>query len=434
MKKLQLFVVLAAAVLLASCGKENVEPAPLEFEVYEQKAETTIPYNDGEWTENMTLCIDVPFGEGLAQTNAIKGIMDIISKSNVAKTLGAPTGNTLKEVVDNYTKVLKSDFKVIFDRARAADNFPESDLHLVIRCAYQNEACVVMYVENGRNGVPGVSKQYEGVIRLSDGHLLAEDEIANISKEKLMELARKYADEAQDIEIEEDGEHNISLGHQALLFHPNQYFLDEYAIPMEAVGEYLTEEAKALLTANELVRKDTIMKVEPAKGDLAMYEVHGPVKELVITHFMDGEAYGSTTYAFDTDGRLVSEKSEMGGEVLDDKTFYDRVNRDAQGRGIERFRDDNVKEINTFDGAGRLVKHEYWLGGRLETRSVNYYDSQGRLYKSNEKLTVSAIYYTMNTVKYFDDKGYAYDNHGNWTERLCQKSDSEDKRVITYYE
>lgn len=432
MKKLQSFVVLAVAVLLAACGKENAEPAPLEFEVYEQKAETTIPYDDGEWTETLTLCVDVPLGEGQAQTNAIKGIMEIISKSNLAKTLGAPTGNTLKEVVDNYTKALKSDFKAIFDRARAADKYPEGDLNLVIRCTYQNEACVVMCVEDGRIGSEDVSRQYEGVIRLSDGHLLAEDEIANISKEKLMELARKYADEAQDMEIKEDGEYNISLGHQALLFHPNQYSLYEYAIPMEAVEEYLTEEAKALLTANEL---DTIMKVEPAKGDLAMYDVHGPVKELVINHYMDGEAYGSTSYGFDTDGRLVSEKDEMGGEVLDDKLFYGRTNRDAQGRGIERFTDDGVaKEINTFDEAGWLVKHEYWLGGRLETRSVNYYDSQGRLYKSNEKRTVHATLYTMSTTKYFDDKCYAYDDHGNWTECLCRKSDSEDKRVITYYE
>ena len=429
MKKLQSVTLLVATMLLAACSQKEAEPAPMEFEPYEQKAEVSIPDNDGEWIESLNLCVDVPVGDGEAQANAIKGIMEIISKSNVAKTLGAPTGNTLKEVVDNYAQTLKNNFKAIFDKTRAADNYPESELNLVIRCTYQNEACVVMFVADGRDGVIDVSRQYEGVIRLSDGHLMTDAEIANISKEQLMELARKYADEAQDVDIEEEGEYNISLGHQALLFHPNQYFLDEYAIPMEAVEGYLTEEAKALLTAKELVGTKTAQPAESAKGDLTMYDVHGPVKELqLITD------YSKVIYTFDTNGQLMAEKHEMDGNVLDDKLFYDRTNRDAQGRGVERFRESNVKEINTFDEAGRLVKQEYWLGGRLEWRNVNYYDSLGKLYKTNQKATVSSIYYTTITTKFYDDRGFVYDDHGNWTERTCQKSGDDPKRVITYYD
>lgn len=426
MKKLQVFLVLAAVVLLASCGKEKNEPVPLKFDVYEQKAEVNISGSNEEWIETMTLCVDVPVGEGEAQAQVIKGITEIISKSNVAKTLGAPTGNTLQEIVDNYTKVLKNDFKAIFDRARAADSYPESELNLVIRCTYQNEACVVMYVENGRNGVVDVSSQYEAVIRLADGHLMTNGEIADISKEKLVELARKYADEAQDVDVEEDGEYNISLGHQALLFHPNQYYLDEYVIPMEAVEEYLTEDAKALLAAKEFGGENT---AEPAKGDLALYDVHGPVKELRLV-----TDYGATIYTFDKEGQLMTEKHEMGGQVIDDKTFYDRVNRDAQGRAVERFRDKDVKEVNMYDEAGRLVKQEYWLSGRLEWRNVNYYDGQGKLYRTNSKSTVGANHYTTTTTKYFYDNGYVYDDHGNWTDRNCQKSEYDAKRVITYYE
>lgn len=429
MKKLQLFSLLAATALVAACSQKEAEPAPIEFEPYEQKVQVTIPDGDGEWIESLNLCVDVPVGDGEALANAIKGIMEIISKSNMAKTLGAPTGTTLKEVIDNYAQTLNNGFKAIFDKTRAADSYPESELKLVVRCTYQNEACAVMFVADGSDGVTNVSRQYEAVIRLSDGHLMTNDEIANISKEQLMELARKYADEAQDVDIEEDGEYNISLGRQALLFHPDQYYLDEYAIPMEAVSEYLTEEAKALLTAKELPGNKTAQPAEPAKGDLAMYDVHGPVKELqLITD------YSKTTYTFDTNGQLIAEKHEMDGNVMDDKLFYDRTNRDAQGRGTERFRESDVKEINTFDEAGRLVKQEYWIGKRLEWRNVNYYDPQGKLYKTNQKATVSSVYYTTITTKFFDDRGFVYDDHGNWTDRLCQKSEYDEKRVITYYE
>lgn len=412
---------LAAAVLLAACGKEQ---GAMEFNVYEQEAQVDIPTETGEWQLNISLCVDIPDGDGAAQASAAQGIMEVIASSNVAKMLGTPKGNTLKEVCDNYVSALKNDVAKDFDRLRSTEAFC-SNLHLAIRCTYQNEACVVMFVENGANGEYGTSRQYEAVIRLADGHVLTREEIADISKEKLIELALEYADEAQDAEMDVKGEYGVSIGHGALLFSPDQYFWDEYAIPMEAADEYLTDEAKALLTAEEFKAGVT---PEPAKGDLALYDLRGPVRQLQkITK------HSTTTYTFDPEGALTSETHEMGGSVLDSEPFYDRTVRDDQGRGVERYRDSDVKELNVFDESGRLIKQEYWVGRRLEWRNVNYYDINGRLYKTNTKGTVSGDQYYTGTTKYFCDRGFAYDKHGNWTEYTCQKPLVDEKRVITYY-
>lgn len=414
MRRIQLFLLMAVGTIFAACNK-NGGPTAMTFEVYEQESEANNLANGEERTGTIKLCFDVPVGDEEAQENAVKGILDIIGKSDLAKHYGPPTGNTLKEVADNYV----NKYKEIFRQQPSFDESFYYDPTLSVRCVYQNEACVVMEVTEGN-----FNKTYEGVIRLSDGHLLTNDEIANISKEELLELAHKYADATQDEKIKSEGEYNLSIGPDGLLFHPSQYFETEYAIPVSAVETNLTEEAKALMTARSVIDEHSLSSTEPIKGDLALYDLQGPVKQLQII-----TSYSTTTYTFDVNGWLTSEKHEMDGDVLDDKLFYDRTNRDAQGRAIERFRDSDVKELNTFNDAGQLVKQEYWLGDRLERMTINYFDDQGRRYKSNELGTVHATYYFNGTTKYPYSE-CQYDKHGNYTEQIGE----EGKRIITYFE
>lgn len=415
MRRIQLFLLMAVGTIFAACNK-NGGPTAMTFEVYEQESEANNLVNGEEWKGTIKLCFDVPVGDEEAQENAVKGILDIIGKSDLAKHYGPPTGNTLKEVADNYV----NKYKEIFRQQQSFDESFYYDPTLSVRCVYQNEACVVMEVTEGY-----FNKTYEGVIRLSDGHLLTNDEIANISKEELLELAHKYADATQDEKIRIEDDYNLSIGPQGLLFHPSQDCKSEFVIPMSEVESKLTEEAKALMTAKDVFEEQELQLKEPIKGDLALYGVRGPVKQLKIIN-----DYVTTTYTFDTNGWLTSEKHEMDGEVIDDKTFYERSNRDAHGRAIERFREGNfVKEINTYNDMGQLVKQEYWVGDRLEQLTINYYDNQNRLYKTNEKLTVHGTLYTSITTKsYFSD--CQYDKYGN----SIEKKGLEEKRVITYYE
>lgn len=423
MKKLQIILAMAAIVLLASCSKKSNEPKAITFEVYEQKAEVKVPLNDpnsfdSEWTATMRLMIDIPIGDSEAEDNVKKGILEIIGRSKLATFYGSPTGNTIKEVASNYVSKYKERLK----KPVTEESFYYEPV-LIIRCVYQNEGCAVMAVTDGGDRIE-TSRIFEGVIRLSDGHLLTNDEIANISKEELMSLARKYADASQTEEIKSEGEYNLSIGPDGLLFHPSQYFETEYAIPMSAVETNLTEEAKALMTARSVIDEHSLSSTEPIKGDLALYDLQGPVKQLQIV-----TSYSTITYTFDANGWLTSEKHEMDGDVLDDKLFYDRTNRDAQGRAKERFRDSDVKELNTFNDAGQLVKQEYWLGDRLERMTINYFDDQGRRYKSNELGTVHATYYYNGTTKYPYSE-CQYDKYGNYTEQIGE----EGKRIITYFE
>ena len=415
-------VILAFLSVISGCTLfEREADGPSSFEAYEQTEKVTIPTDNGEWTEEMTLEFCIPNGDGEVQKNVTKGIIEIIGKTAVARALGAPIGNTLKEVADNYVKVLKSDFKTVFDRLSKTEETFGTTLKLRIVCTYQNEKCAVFYiVDEGLHYK--LEHRTEYVVRLSDGHLMTNDEIAKISVDDLTKLAREHKDEAQTDDVNLEGEYTLSIGAQGLLFHPNQLVLIEYAIPMEAVESYLTEEGKELLMAKTFDETYGKHPVEPIKGDLALFELQGPVKKVEVR---EGDVLN--VYTFDTEGRLMSEKYDIAGMIVEDKLF-DRTERDAQGRGAMRFRRPQVKETNTFDSLGRRQKMVYTIGGDLESAEVYYYDNNGLLYKQNTLGTIRDSYW-FSTTKYFY---YKTDEHGNWIERSSTSHELQ-KRVITYY-
>ncbi len=427
MKQRAIMALLSLAILLTlssctSCIHKvrdllHLKAKPVTFEVYEQKDEVTIPTHDGEWTEGINLSFCVPTGDGKTEQNVTKGIIEIISKAAVARALGAPQGNTLKEVADNYVKVLKSDPKAIYERLLSTEESFSTTICFKIVCTYQNEKCAVFYVVD-EGLYYETNHRTEYVVRLSDGHVMTNEEIAKISAADLSELACNFLDEGQNAHIELDGEYTLSLDARGLLFHPDQHYLKEYAIPYEAVEAYLTEEGKELLTAKTFKESEAEQHVEPIKGDLALFELQGQVKKVEIR---EGDILN--TYTFDAEGCLLTERYDIDGMIIEDKLF-ERTERDDQGRGAVRLRQPQVKEANTFDDLGRRKKMIYTIGGKLESVVTYYYGINGQLSVED----CSGL-----TTKYFN---YKVDEHGNWIER--QSSSSDDfitvTRTITYYE
>ena len=402
MKAIKILTLVTIVVITASCGSANAEknPAPIEFETYIN----SIRESEGcDFPLSLDICIDSPVGDGELQQNVKKGIIELLSQSAISKALGAPQGSTLKDVGDNYAAAFKQKAKTGLGRS------------VVIRVSliYQNEKCVVFYVDD--DGVDfESSRKCEVVIRLSDGHLMTNDEIAKITKTQLIELARKYADESQQkSEIEENGNYDLSIGDGELLFHPNQHQPTEYAIPMQAVESFLTEDGKTMMAAKPLMAERPIESEDIVKGDLGLYDLRGPVKS--------AKDFGSETeYTFDRDGYLQTYNG-MSVKVA----LYEKITRNDKGLPIECYTTPDSKNTFTYNDKGLPIKRVYFVGKRVEQIDIYYYNSQDELIKVNGMLILHENNNTCITEKYH---GFKFDSHGNWIER------NGNKREITYYE
>lgn len=394
-------IVLLATLLVAGCTStvEAQKASPMAFETYTQKMEAETATG---FPVSLKLKLDMPVGDGEQQKAVTKGIMELIRQCAINKMLGAPSGNSIKEVGDNYLAAFKR---------KLAAKAIKRDITMEASCIYQNEACVVFYVED--DGIDfDSSRKYEAVIRLSDGHLMTNNEIAKISESELMKLARKYADDSQKGSIDDEGSYSLSVGYGGLLFHPTQYFLNEYVLPMEAVAAYLTEEGKAMLQAAPLLAERPGGANAVIKGDLGHYDLQGPVKSFKIVN--------GDEYIFNTNGQA---QTCNGDPILG--TMYEKINRNEQGLATEATVIGNSRNIFTYDANGRPTKKVYRVGNRDEQIDVYYYDSRGVLYKVNSMTLFDNRGPVTCTEKYY---GFQFDSHGNWTKRR----DAE--RVITYYE
>ena len=400
MKKVLFPTLALATLLIAGCANavEEQKAAPIAFETYVQRVEAETSTG---FPVSMDLCLDMPVGDGEQQENVKKGITEVIGLSAIGKVLGAPTGNTMKEIGDNYVSIFKQ---------KTDANTISRAITMQVSCVYQNEACAVFYVED--DGIDYDSSQkYEAVIRLSDGHPMTNDEIAKISKDELMNLAHKFADDSQKGEIDDEGNYSLSIGADGLLFHPTQYSLNEYVLPIEAVEAYLTEDGKALLKASPLLAERPGSS-ETIQGDLGRYDLQGPVKSYKIVS-------EDIEYTFDTNGLLQTRNGEpVVGSV------YEKINRNDQGLATEAFAIGNSRDIFTYDASGRLAKRVYRVGNRDEQIDVYYYDSRGVLYKVNSMTLLNERNIVTNTEKFY---GFQFDSHGNWIKR------GRAERVITYY-
>lgn len=227
-----IFVLMAVALLvvgLAACGGGD---NALKFSTYEAR--------NGE----AVITVDIPQGEGDKQQNISKGIHDIMVHSAIAKEVGEPKDGSLKEVADDYSKRMA-------DLLQSGDYGPAT-ADLTIEANFLNEASATFHVYDGVyvNGEPDV---YDRVVRLSDGHVMEQDELVNISAEDLQALIEKNLKEEMPVYLE-DGYWILPAGVDScrVFWLISRADGGEVMIPISEMEAFLTPEGKSLFTAKPL--------------------------------------------------------------------------------------------------------------------------------------------------------------------------------------
>lgn len=253
MSKLHFFYVLAAAMLLASCGSNS---NGLVFNNYEKNAQAQSP--EGV-PSSLELTLPIPQGEGELQANVTNAIKEIISHSRIAEELGEPEGESLQAIADNYYECFKS-------------GVAEEELvgpcvyHLQIVCQYQNPQCVVLHVSDGVYGNGG-PREYVWNVRLSDGHLMLFKEFTTMTGNDVLALARRYGDEETKEAVSdgiEDGWLSPDSAGCRVKVQLGTHFFHDFVVPMESVAPYLTEEGKTLfgVEAKDDADKETVKEAD----------------------------------------------------------------------------------------------------------------------------------------------------------------------------
>lgn len=251
MSKLHIFYVLAAAVLLASCGSNSTS---LVFSNYEKNTDAQGP--EGA-PASLELTLPIPQGEGDLQANVTNAIKEIISHSRIAEEMGAPEGESLQAIADSYYERFKK-------------GVTEGELeglcvyHLQIVCQYQNPQCVVLQVSDGVYGNGG-PREYVWNVRLSDGHLMLFNEFSTMTGNDILALARRCGDAETKEAVSggiEDGWLSPDSAGCRVKVQLGTHFFHDFVVPMENVIPYLTEEGKALFGVNTKVETDKEPKKE----------------------------------------------------------------------------------------------------------------------------------------------------------------------------
>lgn len=228
------------ACLLAACSRNGY--SPIQFEKFDEQVGVTSP--DGG-VAGMTLTVDIPVEEGEVQDRVTEGIRIIIKESQVMEELKQPVDGSLKVVcknlVDYFQKAVTSGE---YDPAGALA------FDLMIECEYQNEQAVFFHVTDGVFGNGAPSECYK-IIRLSDGHLMEDTEVASLPVDDLMKLIQKYGDDDQKDIDESWLMDNIyfcpSVDSCKVLYLYGSHFWNTITVPMTEITKYLTEEGKNLL-------------------------------------------------------------------------------------------------------------------------------------------------------------------------------------------
>lgn len=408
MKKLFMFVAMAG--LFAACGGEGV--VPLEFETYEKEADAS---SMEMGPSNMILRLDVPKGEGDLQNKVTEGIREIIRQSEVGTALDQPTDVSLKEIADG--------FATYFAKGEAEPALYD----LEISHGFQNSQAITFHVIDGifMNGGP---REYNKVVRLSDGHLMTTGEMFSITEDQVKDLVKKFGDENQKemVDLMEEGGYWLTpdtIGCK-LVFQNGSHFFQYVDIPLNDIAPYLTEEGRKLfevpadalasiqLAPEKKKEEQEVVKAETRRGDLGIFELHGPVKTM-----KDGQ-----TYSFNEKGQWLT----LDGQKLSD--VYYQVVRDKNGR---------LKELNA-DGYGSV---SYTFNSEGLATSINE-DGFGRELTYNKEGDVIKEVQTI-APEMGDEEGegeiiiFTYeilerDQYGNWTKRKANGKEIQ-TRTISYF-
>ena len=432
MKRIQLFWVAGVALLLTACSGGTATQTPVAYEAYE--IDETVEGEEGA-PGQLHLKFDIPQGEGSAVENVTKAIRALVDSSAVAEELGKPAEGTLKEVADHYLELFKKGMA-------SGELAPMCVYELLIEHGYQNKACQVLRVSDGiyGNGGPYVR---DIVVRLSDGHVMEQQELLTVNDEKLGELVTKYANDEQKEQMEMAADFNVSPSDKGIvvLYHLGSHLFDEVTIPTEEFLPLMTEEGKTLFT-NEAFDVDATEQVsaeesedaaaekeaDVVKGDLGAFELRGPVKECI---YVSGDY--KVTRTFDEQGIWTSED----GKSLKSK-FPAGVERDNAGRIVKgklnkmepdlcivyQYNDKGLVEhidYNEYLDGGSAEDYTYDADGYLTKKSVEYMGMDAYDEESEEPSGPTVMKYSI----------LEKDQHGNWTKRKCDNST--EQRTITYY-
>lgn len=234
MKEIKILMVGAVLIGLTACGGGD---SAFKFSTYEAR--------NGE----AVITIDIPQGEGEKQQNVSKGILDIMAHSAIAKEVGEPKASDLKEVADDYSKRMAELLK--------SGDYGPATADLTIEASYMNEASATFHVNDGVyvNGEPDV---YDRVVRLSDGHVMEQSEMVNISTEDLQVLIEKNLKEEMPVYLE-DGYWILPAGVDScrVFWLISRAGGGEVMIPVSEMESYLTPEGKSLFTAKPIVFQKT---------------------------------------------------------------------------------------------------------------------------------------------------------------------------------
>lgn len=414
----------AVSVMIAACGGKG-EVAPLEFESYEN---TAIGEGPEGGAAGLELKIDIPMGNGERQEKVSTGIREIISLSEVGKELKQPVEGSLKEIADAFLNY--------FPVGVAKGDLESSGItyHLWIENKSQNSEAVFFHVGDGIFGNGGPSESYK-VIRLSDGKVMDNKDVYNITGDDIVTLVKKYGTAEQKerdeafIGIES---YLCPVGDSCrVLYLEGAHFWNVVTVPIYEVKGLLTEEGKKLFQITEdvsapatsqkevaKVEPEAAKPAEPGRGELGIFDLRGPVKSCKWKN-----VYGeSSTYTFDESGFW---QTKDGQSIK--KMYHAGIGRDKTGRIVKgdfEFYDETFK----YNEQGLLV--ETVCDGASRTIT---YDADGYV-KSERYVTPPDM---------GDDEGepettiYNYtivekDEIGNWTKRKSKQGT--ETRTLEYFQ
>ncbi|MBQ9232207.1 MAG: hypothetical protein IJ190_13665 [Prevotella sp.] len=332
MRKTLLFGI---ACLLAACGGNSF--SPIQFEKFDEQVSVTSPEGG---IAGMTLSVDIPVGEGEVQNRVAEGIRTIIKESQVEEELKQPVEGPLKDVCKNLVDY--------FQKAITTGEYDPAGalaFDLMVECEYQNDQAVFLHVTDGVFGNGAPSECYK-IIRLSDGHLMEDAEVASVPVDDLMKLIQKYGDKDQK-DIDEgwlmDYTYLCPIADSCkVLYLYGSHFWNTITVPMGDITGFLTEEGKVLLGVKdgltskpENAKKDEEQEVQEDKHmEFLGLQLGGEPKPFIEALRQRGFTKGSGS---SEDNDLVFLKGRVNGvmQEISINTEGNRVNTVSFGNMVE---------------------------------------------------------------------------------------------------
>lgn len=314
MKLLNITLLASLVMMLVSCGNSGF--TPLTFETYEKEGltETTAGAPIG-----IRVAVAIP-QEDNAQAQAVtSAIREIITQSQLGLETGDPKDGTLQEIVDDYVQR--------FLQKVWGDEYGPMQCDLMITNGFQNASCIVLHVADGLYGNGG-PVEYDAVVRLSDGHIMQQEEIVNISADDLYGIIQNALGEGDETPIMLEEGYFISPAAAdscKILWPTGSHFTAEVIVPQSVMEPFLTEEGRALFTgtapaastpapeAAEEKKEDTAVEAAPQEFILDNGKL-GPIQ----VGMKRNDVPASVPGLYDRAEYKVETKGDMDGEWTED--------------------------------------------------------------------------------------------------------------------